>query len=371
MRLRVAKRRELVKIFIANGAPRRDGFTEELVCLFAEGAEAAGAEVDIARLASLDVRPCRGCFACWVREDGSCAQRDDMDELLPRYLEADALVLATPVYYYSFSALLKAFIERLFPMSLPFIDVARETGLERNTPRFEGRGPSRAVLIAAGAHRDPRLTEGLVKTFETICHGMSVSPAGVLLRPESFLLDFGGAKQAQVGKVRTAFANAGRELVSSGRVCPETEKDASSLFTRDLELFRSHARAYWEIARAAGARAFDRASTRETAASDLRILIPELAASYDAGVVSGLVAVIQFDIAGDPEGGFHLVIDQGRCASARGRNGAASTTISLDAETLVALLHGRLDARAALAAGKIRVVGDRSLFVRFGRLFRR
>jgi multimeric flavodoxin WrbA len=360
-----------MRIFIADGAPRPDGFTEELARLFADGAAAAGAQVDSVRLASHDVRPCRGCFACWSREDGRCAQRDDMDALLPRYLDADALVLATPVYYYSFSALLKAFLERLLPTSLPFIDVAAENGLERNTPRFPGRGPKRAVLIAAGAHRDPRLMDGLVATFETICHGISAAPAGVLRRPESFVLDFGEGKPVECGKVRAAFAAAGRELVTAGRVSSEAERDAALPLTRDLELFRGHARAYWEIARSRGARAFDRAEIRDAASADPRILIPELAARFDPSVAGALEAVIQLDVTDDAGGGHHLVILGGTCVAMPGRHARPDATLSLDTAALTALIRGALDARAAAADGRIRAAGDRSLFLRFGRLFRR
>jgi len=359
-----------MKILIVSGAPRRDGYTEELARLFAEGATAAGAAAETVRLAERDVRPCRGCFACWTRADGRCAQRDDMDELLPRTLASDALVLATPVYFYSFSALLKAFIERLLPASLPFIDTSSPAGLERNTPRDPSLGPKRAVLIAAGAHRDPLLLDGLVGTFETICHGISAERAGVLLRPESFLLDFDAGKAAGGQSVRDAFGAAGRELATAGRVSVRTEEEASTPLTRDLALFASHARTYWEIARGRSG-AFDRDAIRDAAAADPRILVPELAARLDPEAAGDLEAVIQLDVTDDPEGGFHLCIVRGACTAHRGRHDRPDTTLTLDTEALVKLLHQKIDARAAVALGQIRIAGDRSLFPRMGRLFSR
>jgi multimeric flavodoxin WrbA len=360
-----------MKIFVVNGAPRRGGYTDELTGLFTEGASAAGAEVDVARLSEHDVRPCLGCFACWIRGEGRCAQRDDMDTLLPRYLDADALVLATPIYFYSFSALLKAFVERLFPTLSPVIDVSGGTPMERNSPRFPGRGPKRAVLIAAGAHKSRLLNDGLVATFETICHGLSLERAGVLLRPESFVLDFAEGKPRACGRVRAAFAAAGRELVEAGRVSPGTEQDATLPLTRDLAMFQGHAHAYWEIAVSRCARGFDREAVRDAAAADLRILVPELAAGLDPLAAGKLKAIIQLDVTDDPAGGYHLVIDGGTCAAHKGRCEAPTTALSLDAEALVGLLRGRLDARSALSEGRIRVAGDRSLFARFGRLFSR
>ena len=359
-----------MRILIASGAPRRDGHTEELARLFAEGASAAGGDVEPVRLAERDVRPCRGCFTCWIRADGRCAQRDDMDELVPRYLAADALVLATPVYFYTFSALLKAFVERLLPTSLPFIDTSSPAGMERNARRDPDRGPKAAVLIAPGAHRDPRLVRGLVATFETICHGIAAEPAGALLRPESFVLDFEAGKPIAIRKVRAAFAAAGRELVTEGRVSTRTEADAAAPLTRSLELFRSHAGIYWELARGRGG-AFDRKALKDEAAADLRILVPELAASLDSEAAGGLEAVILLDVEGDPEGGFELCIERGACTARRGRGDRRDAALALDADALVALIRGTLDLRAAIAGGRIRASGDRSLLARLGRLFPR
>jgi putative sterol carrier protein len=359
-----------MRILAISGAPRRDGYTEELARLFADGAAAAGAEVEVVRLAERDVRPCRGCFACWLHPGGRCVQRDDMDDLQPRVAAADALVLATPIYFYAFSALAKTFLERLLPLTLPFIDPESVAGVERNSRRDPAAGPRRAVLIAAGAHRDPRLFAGLVETFATICHGLSIERAGVLLRPESYVLDFAAGKPMAIRKVRAAFAAAGRELVTAGRVAPETEADAAAPFTRDLELFAGHARAYWELARERGG-GFDREALRDLAAADLRILVPELAASLDPEAAADLDAAVQFDVDGDPGGGFFLRIERGSCSAHRGRCARPTTTVALDLESFVALIRGTLDARAAVARKRIRVDGDRALFARLGRLFPR
>jgi multimeric flavodoxin WrbA/putative sterol carrier protein len=280
-------------------------------------------------------------------------------------------VLATPVYYYSFSALLKAFLERLLPTSLPFIDTASPTGMERNTPRDPARGPKRAVLIAVGAHRDPRLMDGLARTFEIICHGMSAEPAGVLRRPESFLLDFEEGKPLPSEKVRAAFAAAGRELAVEGRVRAETERGAATEFTRDLEMFQNHARVYWEIARRDGARGYDRRAVQGLAAADLRILAPELAASFDPVAAGDLAATIQFSIEGEAPGEFHLAIARGECAARHGAHPAPDATLTMGREAFMALVRQRVDARALVADGRIRVSGDRSLYLRLGRLLAR
>ena len=63
------------------------------------------------KLVSLRVRHiCRACYAC--KETGVCAIKDDMAEVLQKMINADVIVLASPVYFYSVDAQLKALIDR-------------------------------------------------------------------------------------------------------------------------------------------------------------------------------------------------------------------------------------------------------------------
>lgn len=77
-----------------------------------KGAESKSAEVEIVRLSGLDIKPCRGCYACAKEGSKGCIQRDDMSSLYPKIAEADLLVLATPVYFFNMSGQLKIFLDR-------------------------------------------------------------------------------------------------------------------------------------------------------------------------------------------------------------------------------------------------------------------
>ncbi|OFX11372.1 MAG: hypothetical protein A2516_08130 [Alphaproteobacteria bacterium RIFOXYD12_FULL_60_8] len=156
----------------------------------------------------------------------------------------------------------------------------------------------------------------------------------------------------------------------AGSVDPGTEAAAAAPFTRDVELFEGHTKVYWELARGRGG-AFDRKAVRDAAACDLRILVPELAARFSPEAAPDLDAEIQFDVAGDPEGGFFVRIAGGECAAQRGRCQRPTTTVSLDLDAFVSLIRGTLDVRAEVVRKRIRVAGDRSLFARLDRLFPR
>lgn len=98
------------KVLILGGSPRKGGNSDILCDEFARGAREAGHEVEKLRVAEKSVAPCRACYAC--RESGVCVIRDDMAEILQKMIDVDVLVLASPVYFYSVSAQLKAVIDR-------------------------------------------------------------------------------------------------------------------------------------------------------------------------------------------------------------------------------------------------------------------
>ena len=98
------------KVLILSGSPRKGGNSDRLCDEFAAGAAQAGHAVEKIRVAEKNIGYCRACYAC--KADGKCVIRDDMAELLQKMIDADVLVLASPVYFYSIDAQLKAVIDR-------------------------------------------------------------------------------------------------------------------------------------------------------------------------------------------------------------------------------------------------------------------
>lgn len=93
----------------------RSGSNSELLAQAAmEGATAAGHEVTWLSLKEKKIGFCKGCLAC--QNAGKCVIRDDMDEMIDKVRNADAIVFATPVYYYGMSGQLKTFLDRCNPL---------------------------------------------------------------------------------------------------------------------------------------------------------------------------------------------------------------------------------------------------------------
>ncbi len=99
------------KVLILSGSPRKSGNSDILCDEFLRGAQQAGHEVEKIRVCEKKIAPCTGCYFC-NSHGGECARKDDMAEVLQKMIDADVLVLASPVYFYSINAQLKAVIDR-------------------------------------------------------------------------------------------------------------------------------------------------------------------------------------------------------------------------------------------------------------------
>ena len=104
------------RVLILSGSPRKHGNTDRMADEFARGAIEAGHEVEKIFVCDRDIRPCRGCTTC-VRNGSTCAMKDDMAYVGSRMLSADAIALASPVYYYTWNAQMKAVLDRSVAVS--------------------------------------------------------------------------------------------------------------------------------------------------------------------------------------------------------------------------------------------------------------
>ena len=103
-------------IFAINGSPRKNGNTAQLLQKALEGAASAGAEVKLIQLADLNFSGCRSCFACkkLANPSSSCILKDDLAEILKELLQADGIIMGSPIYFGAESGLYRNFLERLF-----------------------------------------------------------------------------------------------------------------------------------------------------------------------------------------------------------------------------------------------------------------
>ena len=101
-------------VLVISTSPRKGGNSESLALEFAKGAEEAGNKVETVFFREKNIGFCKGCLACL--KVGHCVIDDDAVEIAARMHDADVLVFATPVYYYSVSGQLKTMLDRANPL---------------------------------------------------------------------------------------------------------------------------------------------------------------------------------------------------------------------------------------------------------------
>ncbi len=116
------------KILLVMGSPRKDGNSATLAKQVAAGAEAAGAEVEAFYLHTMNIQPCTACDACREGRNKDCVIDDDMQTLYPKLRQADALVIAGPVYWFTVSAQTKLFMDRWYALGGPGEEYAAFAG---------------------------------------------------------------------------------------------------------------------------------------------------------------------------------------------------------------------------------------------------
>lgn len=99
------------KVLILSGSPRKGGNSDLLCDEFFRGALESGNSAEKIRVSEKKVGYCRGCYCCEAN-GGECVNRDDMKEILQKMIDADVIVLASPVYFYSIDAQLKTVLDR-------------------------------------------------------------------------------------------------------------------------------------------------------------------------------------------------------------------------------------------------------------------
>ncbi len=100
------------RVLVFKGSPRAAGNSSVLADQAAAGARASGAEVEVFSLHTMDIHPCDACDTC--QETGVCVLKDDMQILYPKLTTADAIVIASPIYWFTMSAQTKLFIDRWY-----------------------------------------------------------------------------------------------------------------------------------------------------------------------------------------------------------------------------------------------------------------
>ena len=146
-----------MKIAVFNGSPRKEN-TTAMVQAFCEGARAAGHEVEEYQVGKMKIAGCLACEYCHTKGNGVCIQKDDLEKIMPAYKEADIIVFASPIYYFTMTAQMEAAIQRVYCIGKP-VKAARA-----------------ALLLSSGS---PNTGEGAIVSYKNMLAFIGIEDAGV------------------------------------------------------------------------------------------------------------------------------------------------------------------------------------------------
>lgn len=102
----------MAQVLVLMSSPRKHGNTDRLANAFIKGVEENGYSTEKIYVNYQNIKPCLGCNVC--QKTNQCVQKDDMQEIYEKMLEAKVIVFASPVYFYTFNASMKLLIDRTF-----------------------------------------------------------------------------------------------------------------------------------------------------------------------------------------------------------------------------------------------------------------
>ena len=148
-----------MNVLILQASPRANGNTAWMAEAFKNAAEAAGHQVTLVNVSKKKIAGCLACEYCHNKGNGACIQKDDMQELYPLMAEAEVLVLAAPIYYFTLNAQIQAPIQRMYCVNKP------------------AKVQKMALLMSSYS---PNVYDGATAEFRDICNYWGTKSIGVV-----------------------------------------------------------------------------------------------------------------------------------------------------------------------------------------------
>jgi multimeric flavodoxin WrbA len=215
-----------LQVLALSASPRPKSFTDKMLSLFLEG---MGDNIDLHKYYPhrMNIKPCTGCFACWLKTPGVCTQKDDMAEILPWFDTADIIILASPLYVFGFTAQMKTVLDRFIPIIECYISTN-----EKGHSYHKRHHPKSQNLVLISSCGFPELDNfKVLKQHYLVLANHFGQDAGMLL------ISGAGAKNVPhlFDEKYASLKQAGKELVELGSVQQQTiDKIAEEIIDRQI-----------------------------------------------------------------------------------------------------------------------------------------
>lgn len=358
------KKEKIMKVLALNSSPRKDeeSYTAMMLKYLVEGMREAGAEVEVANLREKKIKNCIGCFTCWSKTPGQCVHNDDMtNDLFPKWLACDLVIYASPLYYHSMNASMKAFIERTLPAALPFFEQG-DDGMTFHPLR--DKIPASVLLSVCGF---PEASEfnAMLEFFTRTSHKYANHVAAIC-RAGASLLSL-PIHESKAKDVLNATRQAGRELINTLKIAPETLSRITQPLG-DVQSFANMGNMYWKTCINEGVtpKEFEdkKMVPRPETLADFMFLFPF---GIDAKAVGDRKVQLQIKFSGDVNESCYFTIEKGSVNAKQGACEKPDLTIDTPFNVWMDILTHKADGATMLMEQKYKVAGDLSLMMQIFR----
>jgi hypothetical protein len=286
-------------------------------------------------------------------------------ELFAKWVDSELCVLATPLFHHTVNATMKTFIERTLPVAEPYLIM---DGDRWSHPLRYENIPGIVLLSVAGF---PAMS-----AFEALQHYINFLFGyregrlwAELYRPGAEILPYAGEKRDDI---LAATRQAGRELVESKTVLPETKARVEQVISDDLDVFAEMANVFWDTCIAEGVtpREFNQKGLMprpNSISSFMRIL----SMGFNPEGAGDARAVLQFEFSGSVCGQCHFTIIDQTITFSEGAADKADLTIKTPFDVWVDIMSGKADGAGMLMQGQYTAEGNTDLLLNMGQWFGR
>ena len=349
-----------MRILAINSSPRSGGQskTEMMLNHLVEGMRDTGAEVDVANLREKKIKNCSGCFTCWTKTPGQCIHKDDMTmELFPKWLEADVVVYATPLYYHTMNAAMSTFKERTLPAIQPFFEQDDDG---KTFHPLRNKVPA-AVWLSVCGFPDESEFDALSDYLNRTRH-KDVTLVAEIYRTAAESMS-NPYFEEKASDILDATTQAGRELVESMKISPGTMARIRQPLV-EPQFFSEMGNLFWKTCIAEGVtpRKFreEKMVPRPESLQNFMFLFPF---GLNPEAVGERKVILQFNFSGQVEDSCYFTINMGNIHAKKGVSENSDLTIETPFNLWMDIMTRKADGQRMFMEQKYKVDGDISLMI--------
>ncbi|MBU8892307.1 MAG: NAD(P)H-dependent oxidoreductase [Bacteroidales bacterium] len=211
------------KVIVLNASPRgQNGYTDFYLEPFIEGMKKKTV-VEVVHFNKYQIKPCTGCFSCWMNTPGKCKyhENDDFHVLAEKMFEADLIVYAFPIYADGMPGVLKNYFDRSVSRAYPYMI----NGMKRvrHPRRFINKNHSMVIFSICGFFEMINF-EPVRAYFKALAHNRHIPIVGEIYRTTAVGLYGNPFTYKKLNNIFYALENAGEQIIDSGKIKRKTKR---------------------------------------------------------------------------------------------------------------------------------------------------